>query len=210
MPGPDRASRRGRRRSELALGNEDRQQAHAQAPPPARIGLVIERHLPAGFVEDRPDERGSIGSQPQPVHVRSGPHRRRHSRRRRGAQAHELYPQRYPYAEVAVAVSRAQVKAELAEAIRTGDVMASGELGLKLNEEFPERYPAVVAVASTKTRDQVNAETREAIRNGDMYAADEGTTKLNEEFPQRYAKARALYAGKAQDSTASAASTLMP
>jgi hypothetical protein len=60
------------------------------------------------------------------------------------------------------------VKAELAEAIRTGDMMATGELGLKLNEEFPQRYPAVVAVASTKTRDQVNAETREAIRNGDM------------------------------------------
>lgn len=63
------------------------------------------------------------------------------------------------------------MKAALAEAIRTGDMMASGELGLKLNEEFPQRYPAVVAVASTKTRDQVNAETREAIRNGDMYAA---------------------------------------
>jgi hypothetical protein len=35
-------------------------------------------------------------------------------------------------------------------------------------------------------------------------------TKLNQEFPQRYAKARAVYAGKAQDSTASAASTLVP
>jgi len=101
------------------------------------------------------------------------------------------------------------VKAELAEAIRTGDMMASGELGLKLNEEFPQRYPAVVAVASTKTRDQVNAETREAIRNGDMYAAGEGMTKLNEEFPQRYTKARAVYASKAQDSTVSAASTLV-
>jgi hypothetical protein len=43
-----------------------------------------------------------------------------------------------------------------------------------------------------------------------MYAAGEGTTKLNEEFPQRYAKARAVYASKAQDSTASAASTLVP
>jgi hypothetical protein len=36
--------------------------------------------------------------------------------------------------------TREQVKAELAEAIRTGDIIANGETGLKLNEEFPQRY----------------------------------------------------------------------
>ena len=41
-----------------------------------------------------------------------------------GLKLNELYPQRYPHAAVAVAVSRAQVKAELAEAIRTGDMAA--------------------------------------------------------------------------------------
>jgi len=43
-----------------------------------------------------------------------------------------------------------------------------------------------------------------------MYAAGEGMTKLSEEFPQRYTKARAVYASKPQDSTVSAASTLVP
>lgn len=39
-------------------------------------------------------------------------------------------------------VTREQVKAELAEAIRTGDLMADGESGRKLNEVFPNRDPA--------------------------------------------------------------------
>lgn len=43
-----------------------------------------------------------------------------------------------------------------------------------------------------------------------MYAAGEGMTKLNQEFPRRHGKARAMCAAKAQDSTASAATTLVP
>ena len=38
--------------------------------------------------------------------------------------------------------TREQVKAELAEAIRTGDVVADGESGKKLKELYPSRYPA--------------------------------------------------------------------
>ena len=53
--------------------------------------------------------------------------------------------------------SRAQVQAELAEAIRTGDIIAVGESSLKLNELYPHRYPAVAKLAG-KTRDQVKAE----------------------------------------------------
>ena len=49
--------------------------------------------------------------------------------------------------------SREQVKAELKEAIRTGDVLAGGDSGLKLNELYPQRYPRVVA--ETKTRAEV-------------------------------------------------------
>ncbi|HEY5580195.1 MAG TPA: DUF4148 domain-containing protein [Rhodoferax sp.] len=37
-------------------------------------------------------------------------------------------------------VTREQVKAELAEAVRTGDIMAGEESGLKLNELYPNRY----------------------------------------------------------------------
>ena len=105
--------------------------------------------------------------------------------------------------------TREQVKAELTDAIRTGDVLANGESGLKLNELYPRRYPRTPAAIGA-TRAQVEAELAEAIRTGNMIASGESGLRLNEEFPQRYAKARALYASKAQDSTASAASTLVP
>ena len=81
--------------------------------------------------------------------------------------------------------TREQVQAELREAIRTGDVLAGGDSGLKMNELYPQRYPRVVAV-ETKTRAQVQAELAEAIRSGTMVAAGEGGMSLRDEFPQRY------------------------
>ena len=81
--------------------------------------------------------------------------------------------------------TREQVKAELREAIRTGDVFAGGDSGLKMNELYPQRYPHVAAV-ETKTRAQVQAELAEAIRSGTMVAAGEGGMSLRDEFPQRY------------------------
>ena len=105
--------------------------------------------------------------------------------------------------------TREQVKAEYAEAVRTGDVIPAGDVGLKLNELYPQRYPHAQVTVGT-TRAQVKAELAEAIRTGDMMASGELGLKLNEEFPQRYTKARAVYASKAQDSTVSAASTLVP
>jgi hypothetical protein len=83
------------------------------------------------------------------------------------------------------ALSRAQVKAELAEAIRTGDMLAPGESGLTFRELDPQRYPAPV-VAAGKTRAQVNAELADAIRTGNIMTSDETGLKLNEEYPQRY------------------------
>ena len=41
---------------------------------------------------------------------------------------------------MAAGKTREQVKAELAEATRTGDIIAPGESGLKLNELYPQRY----------------------------------------------------------------------
>ena len=82
-------------------------------------------------------------------------------------------------------VTREQVKAELAEAIRIGDVLAPGDSGLKLNELYPQRYPHSAASPAT-TRAQVKAELAEAIRTGDMLAGGDSGIKLNEEFPQRY------------------------
>jgi Domain of unknown function (DUF4148) len=52
----------------------------------------------------------------------------------------ELNPQRYPAKPVYAGKTREQVRAELAEAIRTGDMPAGGESGLMLYEMYPERY----------------------------------------------------------------------
>ena len=88
------------------------------------------------------------------------------------------------------AKTRAQVKAELAEAIRTGDMPAGGESGLKLNEICPSCYPAKPAVAG-KSREQVRAELAEAIRTGDVSTGGESASTLNDIFPQRNARAHA-------------------
>ena len=39
-------------------------------------------------------------------------------------------------------VTREQVKAELAAAARSGDLLGGGESGAKLNELYPSQYPA--------------------------------------------------------------------
>jgi hypothetical protein len=91
-------------------------------------------------------------------------------------------------------MTRAQVKAELAEAMRTGDMLASGESGLTLRELNPRGYPAPV-VAKGKTRAQVKAELADAIRTGDIMANDESGLRVNEEHPQLY-PAQFVAAGK--------------
>lgn len=79
--------------------------------------------------------------------------------------------------------TRDQVKAELAEAIRTGDI-AVGENSLKLNELNPSNYPAKPAFQS-KTREQVKAELAEAVRTGDIVVGESGL-KRNELFAHQY------------------------
>jgi Domain of unknown function (DUF4148) len=82
------------------------------------------------------------------------------------------------------ALTRKQVKAELAEAIRTGDIVGNGETGQKLNEMYPGRYPAKPD-APSKTRAQVRAELFKAQSTGDIAHGDSGR-KLNELYPNRY------------------------
>ncbi len=81
--------------------------------------------------------------------------------------------------------TREQVKAELAEAIRTGDIVVNSETGQKANEANPGLYPAKPVVQGY-TRAQVKAELAEAIRTGDIMADGETGKKLNEIYPQRY------------------------
>ena len=75
-------------------------------------------------------------------------------------------------ADAAAGKTREQVRAELAEAQRTGDIVVSGNnsefKGKKLNEVYAGQYPAKPVVQG-KTRAQVVAELEEAQRTGDIY-----------------------------------------
>jgi hypothetical protein len=82
--------------------------------------------------------------------------------------------------------TREQVKAELAEAIRTGNMPADNESGLMLNQVRPDLYPSQERSVG-KTRAEVKAELNEAIRTGNIVADVESGKKLNELYPARYA-----------------------
>jgi hypothetical protein len=101
-------------------------------------------------------------------------------------------------ADATGAKTRDQVRAELAEAQRTGDILAPGDSGKKLNELYPSRYPAK-AVAQGYTREQVLAELAQAQRTGDILAQGNSGKKLNELSPSQYpAKAAAQSVTRAQ------------
>jgi hypothetical protein len=80
--------------------------------------------------------------------------------------------------------TREQVRAELAEAVRNGDVMAAGESGLTLRQMFPQRYPQAAVAGSGVTRAQVLGEVEEARRNGTLIAAGEAGQPVTN--PQTY------------------------
>jgi Domain of unknown function (DUF4148) len=82
-------------------------------------------------------------------------------------------------------LTREQVNAELAQAIRNGDMPVGGESDLKLNQFYPDRYPARPAAVG-KTREQVRAELAEAIRTGNVLADGESGRMRNEIDPDRY------------------------
>jgi hypothetical protein len=91
--------------------------------------------------------------------------------------------------------TREQVRAELLEAQRNGDIMADGETGKKLNEVFPNAYPAK-ATTGGLTREQVKAELIEAERRGDVMVDGESGRKLNEFSPQFKEPIREMYTGR--------------
>jgi hypothetical protein len=80
--------------------------------------------------------------------------------------------------------TREQVRAELLEAQRTGDIMADGETGKKLNEVFPNAFPAK-ATSGGMTREQVRSELIDAQRRGDVRVDGESGRKLNELNPRQ-------------------------
>jgi Domain of unknown function (DUF4148) len=83
------------------------------------------------------------------------------------------------------ALTREQVKADLAEATRTGEIIGNGETGQKRNELNPGSHPAK-PVLQGKTRTQVRAELAEAQRTGDIIVIHETGMKANELWPGLY------------------------
>jgi hypothetical protein len=88
-------------------------------------------------------------------------------------------------ADTSTGKTRAQVKAELVEAVRTGNMPANDESGRMLNEVNPSQYPAQ-PVTQGNTRAQVLAELAEAIRTGNRPANDESGLMLNDVNPSQY------------------------
>ena len=87
-------------------------------------------------------------------------------------------------ADAQTSKTRDQVKAEWAEAVRTGNVQADGESGLLLRELHPNLYPQPVERGAT--RDEVKTAFAEAQRNGELLVGGESEQKLNERYPDRY------------------------
>ena len=101
-------------------------------------------------------------------------------------------------ADASAPKTRDQVRAELLQAQRTGDILAQGDSGKLLNELYPSQYPAKV-VAQGKTREQVQTELVEAQRTGNIMAQGNSGKLLNEVYPSQYpAKAVAQGATRAQ------------
>jgi len=89
--------------------------------------------------------------------------------------------------------TRAQVEAETAAAMRNGDMLSAGEIGLTQRELHPNLYPSAPVVG--KTRAQVKAELAAAQRNGDMLAAGESGLRQKDLDPGMY-PADPVVAGK--------------
>jgi hypothetical protein len=99
-------------------------------------------------------------------------------------------------AQAQTPLTRDQVKAEFEEAVRTGDLLAPGDSGTKLNELYPNRYPKAAPVGG-KTRAEVVAELEAAIRSGEVINGELGL-KENELHPERY-PAKPVAAGKTRE-----------
>jgi hypothetical protein len=91
-------------------------------------------------------------------------------------------------ADPAVGKTREQVRAELAQAQRNGDLIANGESGLRFNQLYPQQYAQPVVVS--KSRSQVQGELEEARDSGTLIADGQTGATARELAPQRYAAQR--------------------
>lgn len=94
-------------------------------------------------------------------------------------------PLNYPADNFVSTKTRAEVKAELAEAVRTGNIVADGQTGALAKDLFPAQYPKE-AVAAGKTRAQVKAELAEARRTGNIVVDAETGLTERALYPHRF------------------------
>lgn len=76
-------------------------------------------------------------------------------------------PLNYPADNFKSTMTRAQVKAELAEAIRTGSMIANGQTGQTAYQLNPSAFPER-AMATGKTRTDVISELKKARMDGSL------------------------------------------
>jgi hypothetical protein len=81
--------------------------------------------------------------------------------------------------------TRDQVKAELAEARRTGSIMGADESGQMLKDLYPRQYPAQPVLVG-KSREQVKGELAQARRTGSIIGTDESGMMLKDLYPYQY------------------------
>src|SRR3954468_19280820 len=84
-------------------------------------------------------------------------------------------------AHAQAAKTREQVRNELAQAIRNGD-MISGESGLTLRQQFPARYPQAAPTPGL-SREQVEQELADALRGGDLMVGGELADRRSDGVP---------------------------
>lgn len=81
-------------------------------------------------------------------------------------------------------ITRAQVKAELAQAVNSGHTVVT-ESGRLAKDVFSSNYPA--PQVESLTRAQVRAELAEAVANGNMVVTESGQ-RANEIFSSNYSQ----------------------
>lgn len=92
--------------------------------------------------------------------------------------------------------TREQVRQELMEAIRTGNIPCNDDSGRLMREVYPSNYPQAPA-EQAKTRAQVEAELQEAIRTGNVMCNNSGVLE-RQANPSQYPAAPAT-AGKTRE-----------
>lgn len=81
--------------------------------------------------------------------------------------------------------TREQVRQELMEAVRTGNIPCNDDSGRLMREIYPSKYPQPPGV-ETKTREQVQSELQEAIRTGNVMCNNDSGMLERQVNPSRY------------------------